>query len=38
MEGGYVSYQPLGWYFVKMPGEIFDKIYNAIQPSKTIQP
>lgn len=31
-EGGYVGYQPLGWYFVKMPGELFDTIYNAIQP------
>lgn len=27
-EGGYVGYQPLGWYFVKMPGEIFEKIYS----------
>lgn len=27
-EGGYVGYQPLGWYFVKMPGEIFDKIFS----------
>ena len=29
MEGGYVGYQPLGWYFVKMPGEAFDRIFNA---------
>lgn len=28
-EGGYVGYQALGWYFVKMPGDIFDKIYEA---------
>lgn len=28
-EGGYVGYQDLGWYFVKMPGEIFDKFYEA---------
>lgn len=28
-EGGYVGYQPLGWYFVKMPGEIFEKIYSG---------
>ena len=28
-EGGYVGYQPLGWYFVKMPGEIFNKLYEA---------
>lgn len=31
-DGGYVGYQPLGWVFVKMPGEAFDKIYHAIQP------
>lgn len=28
-EGGYVGYQPLGWYFVKMPRETFDKLYEA---------
>lgn len=28
-EGGYVGYQSLGWYFVKMPGDIFEKIYAA---------
>ena len=28
-EGGYVGYQHLGWYFVKMPGEAFQKIFNA---------
>lgn len=28
-KGGYVGYQALGWYFVKMPGDIFDKIYEA---------
>ncbi|MCR4837467.1 MAG: hypothetical protein K5897_00865 [Eubacterium sp.] len=28
-EGGYVGYQPLGWYFVKMPGEAFDAMYAA---------
>lgn len=28
-EGGYVGYQALGWYFVKMPGDIFEKIYSA---------
>ncbi|NLU24447.1 MAG: hypothetical protein GXW99_07025 [Clostridiales bacterium] len=27
--GGYVGYQSMGWYFVKMPGEIFDTIFNA---------
>ena len=29
MQGGYVGYQPMGWYFVKMPGEAFDRIFNA---------
>lgn len=28
-EGGYVGYQHMGWYFVKMPSEIFDLIFNA---------
>lgn len=28
-EDGYVGYQPLGWYFVKMPGDIFNKIYKG---------
>lgn len=28
-EGSYVGYQALGWYFVKMPGDIFEKIYSA---------
>lgn len=28
-EGGYVGYQPLGWYFVKMPGELFDQMFEA---------
>lgn len=30
IEGGYVGYQHMGWYFVKMPGEAFDKVFNAI--------
>ncbi len=30
IEGGYVGYQHMGWYFVKMPGEIFDKVFDAI--------
>ena len=29
MEGGYVGYQHLAGYFVKIPGEAFDKIFNA---------
>lgn len=29
IEGGYVGYAPLGWYFVRIPGEAFDAIYNA---------
>ena len=28
-EGGYVGYRHLGWYFVKIPGEAFDTIFNA---------
>lgn len=28
-EGGYVGYQNLGWYFVKMPGSAFDTVFNA---------
>lgn len=29
IEGGYVGYEPLGWYFVKIPGEIFNKVFAA---------
>ena len=29
IEGGYVGYQALGWYFVQMPGEAFDRLYAA---------
>ena len=29
IEGGYVGYQELGWYFVKIPGEAFEDVYNA---------
>ena len=29
IEGGYVGYQALGWYFVKIPGEAFDAVYDA---------
>lgn len=28
-EGGYVGYDYLGWYFVKMPGEVFDLVFSA---------
>lgn len=28
-EGGYVGYQNLGWYFVKMPGSAFDTVFNV---------
>ena len=27
--GGYVGYRGLGWYFVRIPGEIFDTVYAA---------
>lgn len=30
-EGGYVGYQSLGWYFVKMPSSTFESIFNACQ-------
>ena len=29
IEGGYVGYQSLGWYFVKIPEDIFDKVFEA---------
>lgn len=29
IEGGYVGYQALGWYFVKMPTDAFDAVMNA---------
>lgn len=29
IEGGYVGLQSMGWYFVKIPGEAFDAIYDA---------
>ena len=29
IEGGYVGYQHLGWYFVKMPGDVFDAVLAA---------
>ena len=29
IEGGYVGYAPLGWYFVQIPGEAFDAVYTA---------
>lgn len=31
IDGGYVGYQGLGWFFVTMPGEIFETILNACQ-------
>lgn len=29
IEGGYVGYQGLGWYFVKIPEDIFNKVFEA---------
>ena len=29
IEGGYVGYDALGWYFVQIPGEIFDSVFAA---------
>lgn len=31
IDGGYVGSQSLGWYYVKMPGELFDKVMEACQ-------
>ncbi len=31
IEGGYVGLQTMGWYFVKIPGEAFDAIYEACE-------
>lgn len=31
MAGGYVGYQDLGWYYVRMPGEVFDAVFAACQ-------
>ena len=28
-EGGWVGYQPLGWYFVKIPDEIVEAVFDA---------
>ncbi len=28
LEGGYVGYEPLGWYFVKIPGDVFNKVFD----------
>ena len=29
IEGGYVGYDALGWYFVQIPGDIFDSVFTA---------
>ncbi|MBQ1820067.1 MAG: hypothetical protein II117_00555 [Clostridia bacterium] len=29
IEGGYVGYQPLGWYFVQIPEGAFNAVYDA---------
>ena len=29
LEGGYVGYEDLAWYFVKIPGKSFDAIFSA---------
>jgi hypothetical protein len=31
IEGGYVQYEHLSWYLVKMPGEAFDKMFAAAE-------
>lgn len=30
IEGGYVGYDALGWYFVHIPGELFDAVFEAM--------
>ena len=30
-EGGWVGYQPLGWYFVHIPGEAFDAVFDVCE-------
>lgn len=29
IDGGYVGYQPLGWYYVKIPEDVWNTVYNA---------
>lgn len=29
IEGGYVGYDNLGWYFVKIPEDVFNAVYDA---------
>ena len=29
IEGGYVGYDALGWYFVQIPGDVFDAVFAA---------
>ena len=29
IEGGYVGYDPLAWYFVKIPEDVFNSVYDA---------
>lgn len=34
IEGGYVGYDALGWYFVQIPGETFDAVFTACGGNK----
>lgn len=29
IEGGYVGYNALGWYFVQIPGDVFDSVFTT---------
>jgi len=29
IEGGYVGYDAMGWYFVQIPGEVFEAVFTA---------
>lgn len=34
LEGGYVGYEPLGRYFIKIPGDVFNKVFNLCGGNK----
>lgn len=29
IEGGWVGYEPMGWYFIQLPAEVFDPVFQA---------
>ena len=34
LEGGYVGYEPLGRYFVKIAGDVFNKVFDLCGGNK----